>query len=297
VRRSAAWRGKKASEFTWELTKLFRVVEKRVLAPRTTWFRIEAPLVARRHKPGQFVLVRVHEKGERFPLTIVDSDKTGGTIALVSQEVGKSTALLARVEEGECILDVVGPLGRPTDIHHYGRVVCVAGGIGVAPLLPITRGMKEAGNDVTVILGARSKELIILREELASVCHRMHIATDDGSEGFHGFVSQLLEERIRCGEMFDHAVAIGPLPMMEAVCKVTRQYNIPTIVSLNPIMVDGTGMCGGCRVMVYGETKFACVDGPEFDGFGVDFASLAHRLKMYHTQEQCALERMAKEAE
>jgi len=274
---------------------VYKIVEKRTLAPLTTWFLVEAPLVAKRHKPGQFVLVRVCEGGERFPLTIVDSDKETGTIALVSQEVGKSTGLLAKVEEGEFLLDVAGPLGKPTDIHQFGRVVCVAGGIGAAPLFPIARGMKNVGNDVTVILGARNEELMILREELETVCHALRIATDDGSVGFHGFVSQLLDERIQSGESYDHAVAIGPLPMMEAVCKVTGKYNIPTIVSLNPVMVDGTGMCGGCRVKVHGETLFACVDGPEFDGLGVDFASLSHRLKMYHKQEQCSLQRVAKE--
>ncbi len=270
---------------------MFPIVEKKVIAPRVTWFRVEAPLIARRHQPGQFVLLRVCEGGERFPLTIADSDKDTGTIVLVSQEAGKSTALLARLNEGDSIRDVVGPLGKPTDIEKFGAVACIAGGIGAAPLYPIAKKLHAVGNRVVVILGARSENLIILREEIASVTDELLIATDDGSVGFHGFVSELLRQRIQQGESFNHAVSIGPLPMMKAVCDVTREFTIPTIVSLNPIMVDGTGMCGGCRVIVNGETKFACVDGPEFDGHGVDFGSLAHRLKMYRHQEQCAMER------
>ncbi|MBI3921752.1 MAG: sulfide/dihydroorotate dehydrogenase-like FAD/NAD-binding protein [Armatimonadetes bacterium] len=270
---------------------MFTIVEKKILAPKVTWFRVESPLIAKRHKPGQFVLLRVCEEGERFPLTIADSDKRTGTIILVSQEVGKSTGLLAQLEQGESILDVVGPLGKPTEIKKFGTVACIAGGIGAAPLYPIAKKMLEVGNRVVVYLGARNREAIILQHELSLVSDRLLIATDDGSSGYHGVVSELLRQHIRLGESCDHATAIGPLPMMKAVCAVTREYEIPTIVSLNPIMVDGTGMCGGCRVRVDGKIQFACVDGPEFDGHAVDFDSLAHRLRMYRDQEKCAMER------
>ena len=259
---------------------------KRQLGPDVLRMDVVTPKLARKARPGQFVILRVTEDGERFPLTIADSDPTAGTIALIWQVVGKSTLLLAAMKEGDAILDLVGPLGLPTEIERYGRVLCVGGGIGVAPLYPIAKALKQAGNTVVAVLGARSKNLLILESEFRAVADEVNVATDDGTYGRKGFVTDAIGDLLAEGMKFDKAWAIGPVPMMRNVCKVTAQVGIPTLVSLNPIMVDGTGMCGGCRVIVGGQVKFACVDGPEFHGDQVDFDSLARRLGTYRAKER-----------
>jgi len=265
-----------------------RIVKNETLAPDVFRLVVEAPRIAKKRKPGQFILLRVNETGERIPLTIADADPGAGTITLVVQIVGKTTQLLWRVPEGGELADVVGPLGNPTEIEKLGTVVAVGGGIGIAPLLPIARGFREAGSRVVAILGARTKGLLILEEELRAASDETIITTDDGSCGEKGFVSDPLKRMIESGQKIDLVVAIGPVPMMRAVAEVTRAAGIKTVVSLNPIMIDGTGMCGGCRVSVGGETKFACVDGPEFDGHKVDFAELTRRLSAYHEHEELA---------
>ena len=244
------------------------------------------PKLARKARPGQFVIVRASEDGERIPLTIADADPEAGSIALIFQVVGKSTTLLSRMEPGDEILDVVGPLGVPTEIERFGRVLCIGGGIGAAPLYPVAKALKAAGNAVTSILGGRSKNLVILENEFRAISDAVVVTTDDGTYGRKGFVTDALNDLLAAGDRFDRAWAIGPVPMMKAVCDVTRAANIPTVVSLNPIMVDGTGMCGGCRVIVGGKVKFACVDGPEFDGHAVDFDTLARRLTTYRERER-----------
>lgn len=259
---------------------------RRQLSENVVRMDILAPEIARRRRAGQFLVLKVHEQGERIPLTMVDSDPAAGTVTLIYQVVGKTTALLAGLDAGDTILDVQGPLGNPTEIANFGHVVCVGGGVGVGVIYPIARALKEAGNHVTSIIGSRTKDLLILEEETGRVSDRLIVATDDGSYGFHGFVSQVLQGLIDRKDRIDRVFAIGPVPMMRVVCDVTRPHAIPTIVSLNPIMVDATGMCGACRVSVGGETRFACVDGPEFDGHQVDFKLLASRLRMYCPQEE-----------
>jgi ferredoxin--NADP+ reductase len=265
-----------------------RIVHKRVLAPRITEFVIEAPLIARKRKPGNFVIVRVNDYGERIPLTICDANLEEGTITLIVQAVGKTTKLLSACEEGESIQDVVGPLGNPSPIQDYGTVVCIGGGVGTAEVYPIAEALKKAGNVVHTIIGARSSELIILEEEMKRVCDAVSITTEDGSKGRTGFVTDELRAMIESGVCIDAVYAIGPVPMMKAVVAVTKPYEIQTLVSLNPIMLDGTGMCGGCRVTVGKEIKFACVDGPEFDGHLVNFEELVMRNKTYLEEEQLA---------
>lgn len=265
---------------------MYKITEKRVLAPKVTLHKVLAPEIARARKPGQFVILRINELGERFPLTIADADPAAGTITLISQEVGKSTALLARLGVGDHILDVAGPLGRPTHIERFGTAVCVGGGIGIAPLYPIAKALRDAGNQVITILGARTRELLILEDEMRCTSHKLYVCTDDGSYGFRGFVSQQLQVLIEQGLKPDVVFAIGPVPMMKAVCAVTKPHGIHTIVSLNPVMVDGTGMCGGCRVSVGGQTRFVCVDGPEFDGHEVDFDELVQRQQTYRPFEE-----------
>lgn len=269
---------------------MFAIVEATFLAPDVKRFRIEAPRVARNRQAGQFVIVRVEaEHGERIPLTIADSDPTAGTITIIVQGVGKTTKMLNRLEAGDSIPDVVGPLGEPSDIQNFGTVVVVGGGVGTAIAYPTAVAMKQAGNRVIGIVGARTKELLILEEEMAATTDELHLMTDDGSYGEQGFVTQKLQQLIDEGGV-DHVLAIGPIPMMAAIAEVTRPHGIKTIVSLNPIMVDGTGMCGGCRVTVGGESKFACVDGPEFDAHDVDFKILTQRNKMYRQREQRSLD-------
>jgi ferredoxin--NADP+ reductase len=251
---------------------------------------LESPAIARKRKAGQFVILKMDEKGERIPLTIVDSDAAAGTLTIIFQVVGKSTAALAKMRTGESISDLQGPLGNPTEIENYGRVVCIGGGVGVGVVYPLAAALKKAGNHVTSIIGARCKSLLILEDQMKKVSDKLVVATDDGSYGFHGFVSAVLQNMIDAGEKIDRVFAIGPVPMMRVLCNVTKPHGIKTIVSLNAIMVDATGMCGACRVSVAGETKFTCVDGPEFDGHAVDFDLLASRLRMYLDQEKQSME-------
>ena len=267
------------------------IVEKRELAPLAHLFVVEAPMVSRKARPGQFIILRIDEKGERIPLTIADSDPEKGSITLVVQEIGKTTIQLARMKEGEYILDVVGPLGKPTHLDRFGTVVCMGGGFGIAAIHPVARALKELENEVISIIGARKRELLIMEEEMRRVSSRLLIATDDGSYGRHGFVTDVLKDLLEEGVHIDYCIAIGPVPMMRAVCKITEPLKIKTIVSLNPIMVDGTGMCGACRVTVGGKTRFACVDGPDFDGHEVDFDELIKRQRIYIEAERASLER------
>ena len=269
---------------------MFQIVEARLLAAAVKQFKIAAPEIARKRKPGQFVVLRINEEGERIPLTMADADPQAGTITLIFQEVGTSTSKLGKLKAGDSISDLIGPLGVPTHIEKFGTVVCVGGGIGIAPVYPIAKGMREAGNTVLSIIGARTKDLLILEEEMAAVSNVLKVSTDDGSYGYHGFVSDVLQDFIDQGTTIDLAVAIGPVPMMRVVCNVTRNKNIKTVVSLNPIMVDATGMCGACRVTVGGRTRFVCVDGPEFDGHQVDFAELVKRQRAYLDPEKKAYE-------
>lgn len=269
---------------------MYEITEKRDLAHRVSLFKIKAPRIAQKRKAGQFVVLRLDEHGERIPLTIVDSNTDDGTITIVVQEVGRTSSLLCQKGKGDTILDVVGPLGKPTHIENFGTAVCVGGGIGTAVTLPIGAALKAAGNEVISIVGARNKDLLILEEETAAVSSEFLITTDDGSYGHHGFVTNVLDELIKEGRKIDLVIAIGPVPMMRAVTEVTRSHGIKTLVSLNPIMVDGTGMCGACRVTVNGENQFVCVDGPEFDGHGVDFKELVLRNRSYLKEERIAME-------
>lgn len=270
---------------------MYRITRKVALAPTLNQFEIEAPLVSRKAAPGQFIILRIHDQGERIPLTIADFDKGKGTITCVFQEVGKTTRELGNLNEGDSLRDFVGPLGSPTHIENYGRVVCVGGGVGVAPVHPIARALKQAGNEVVGIIGARTKELLFWEDKMRAACSELRVTTDDGSYVRKGFVTDVLREVIEEKKDLGLCVAIGPLPMMRAVSNLTREYGLKTIVSLNSIMVDGTGMCGCCRVTVDGKTRFACVDGPEFDGHQVDFDEMARRAIIYKSQEQLARER------
>jgi ferredoxin--NADP+ reductase len=252
---------------------------------------VDAPLVATHRKPGQFVIVRVTDHGERIPLTIADANPEMGTISLIVQSVGKTTREMAMLKSGDTIHDIVGPLGRPTHIEQFGCVLCVGGGIGIAPLYPIAKGMKEAHNHVVTVLGARTHDLLILEDDLRTVSDELIVTTDDGSYGAKGLVTDAIRSLVNGGTHIDQAVVIGPPLMMKFTSLLTNELGIPTIASLNPIMIDGTGMCGGCRVTVGGEMKFACVDGPEFDAHKVDWDSMIRRLGTYRTAEQVAAER------
>ena len=263
-----------------------KILKKEMLSPDVFRFDVEAPRLAKKTQPGQFIILRVNEEGERIPLTVADFDREKGVITIIFQVVGASTEVLAALEEGDEILDFVGPLGQKSEIAPgLGTVVCIGGGIGVAPIYPIARGLHEAGNKVISIIGARSKDLIIMEKEMRAASDETIVTTDDGSYGIEGFVTSALEQLVDYGEKIDLVYAIGPVVMMKSVANATRPLGIKTIVSLNPIMVDGTGMCGGCRVQVGSETKFACVDGPEFDGHLVDFDGLRERQGMYRDQE------------
>lgn len=282
---------------------MFEIVAREELAPRITLYDIRAPNIARRHRAGQFVIIRPLADSERIPLTVAEADPVAGTITLVVQAVGKTTCeMFDAVPAGSAVHDVVGPLGMPTRIEvpglpagSRGTVACVAGGIGAAPILPIARAFKREGHEVVTILGARRGDLLILRDRLAATSDELRIRTDDGSEGKRGFVTdglvELIRERRAAGGDVHLAVAVGPAPMMKAASEATRPFGVPTLVSLNTIMVDGTGMCGGCRVQVGGETKYVCVDGPEFDGHLVDFDGMMRRLAMYRAEEAESLER------
>jgi ferredoxin--NADP+ reductase len=271
--------------------ELNEIVSKEVLAPDVTRFVVYAPEIAQKRRVGQFVIIRVNPLGERIPLTIADADPRAGTISLISQSVGKTTYELAEKEVGDKLVDLVGPLGSPTHIAKVGTVVSVGGGIGIAPIYPITQAMRAAGNYIISILGARKKELLILEQEMRSVSDEVIVTSDDGSYGKKGFVTDALQELIRQGRKIDLVIAIGPAVMMKMVSKLTAAHQIPTIASLNTIMIDGTGMCGGCRVTVGGKTKFVCVDGPEFDAHQVDWDEMEKRLGMYKELECKALER------
>lgn len=268
---------------------MYQIVRKKVLAPSINLFEVSAPMVAKKAQAGQFVILRIDEQGERIPLTIADFNRERGTITTIFQEVGATTRLLGRLNEGDYLLDFVGPLGLPTEVEKYGRVVCVGGGVGVAPIFPIARALREAGNEVISIIGARTKELLILEEEMRAVSDELIVCTDDGSYGRKGFVTQALTEVIEQRGNVARVWGIGPMIMMRVLAEATRPYGVKTIVSLNPIMVDGTGMCGACRVSVGGETKFACVDGPEFDAHEVDWELAMRRLAMYKNEEEKAL--------
>jgi ferredoxin--NADP+ reductase len=268
---------------------MFEILEKERIGPGVHRAVISAPEIARAHHPGQFIILRTHEDGERIPLTVADKDFDKGTITLVWQEVGVTTYYMGTMCVGDKLQDLCGPLGKPTHIEKFGTVVGIGGGIGVAPLYPITKGMHDAGNHVITIIGARTQGLLIMTEDMKKISDETLIATDDGSFGIHGFVTQVLQGIINKGTKIDLCVAIGPVPMMKAVVNVTRKADVSTVVSLNPIMVDGTGMCGACRVEVGGKTLFGCVDGPEFDGLEVDFDLLMKRLSMYKGPELIAL--------
>jgi len=270
---------------------MYKILEKKVLGPNVKQFVIDAPAIARKRKPGQFVMIRTNESGERFPLTIADANTEKKTITIIFQEVGKSTFDLGILDVGDSILDIVGPLGMETDVEKFGRVVCMGGGVGVAEIYPVAMAMKEAGNEVISIIGARTHSLVILEEHMKNASHKLWVTTDDGSYGYPGVVTGPLNDLL-CNPKtkIDRAFCIGPVPMMRAVAEATRKYKIPTIVSLNPIMVDGTGMCGACRVEVGGQTKFACVDGPDFDAHKVDFDLLVQRQGMYLDQEKLSWE-------
>jgi len=272
---------------------MYKIVEKRILAPNIYLMDIEAPRVAKSCYPGQFVIVKMDEKGERIPLTICDYDRVKGTVTIVFQTMGDSTKRMAEYEAGECFSDFVGPLGQPSDLVHEDleelkkkKIIFVAGGVGAAPVYPQVKWLHEHGIAADVIVGCKSKEYLLLEDEMKAVAGTLYIATDDGSYGYKGFVTDLLKELIEKEKKgYDHVVAIGPMIMMKFIAKLTKEYGIKTIVSLNPIMVDGTGMCGACRVTVGGEVKFACVDGPEFDGHLVNFDEAMRRQTLYKTEE------------
>ena len=265
---------------------MFKIVKREEMSDGTVVLNeIEAPKIAAKAKPGQFVILKANEDGERIPLTMAYTDPEKGIIAIIYQVVGKSTALFKTLQVGDSYQDVIGPLGKPTHIEKLGKVICVGGGTGIAVLHPITRALKEAGNHVIAIIGARSKDILIMEDYMERASNELHICTDDGSYGHHGFVTDVLKQILE-KEKIDQVVAIGPVPMMKFVTVMTKEYDVPTLVSLNPIMVDGTGMCGGCRVSVGGTNKFACVDGPEFDGHKVDFDELMLRLQAYCDDEQ-----------
>jgi ferredoxin--NADP+ reductase len=276
------------------------IVNKKELATGIKLFDIYAPNIAKKCLPGNFIILMVHERGERIPLTINNWDREKGTIRIIVQEIGKTTKELGKMNVGDIIPNLMGPLGNPSEIEKFGRVVCIGGGVGTAVMYPIAKALKEKGNEVITIIGAKTKELVILEEDMKKISSKNYITTDDGSYGKKGFVTDKLKEIIssttphqnKCGAgHVDRVFAIGPLIMMKKVSEITKQKNIPTIVSLNPIMIDGTGMCGGCRVKVGNETKFACVDGPEFDGHKVDFDELIHRNNRFLEEEKSTLNR------
>jgi NAD(P)H-flavin reductase len=270
---------------------MYKILTKNYLVPKVCKLEIAAEQIAQKALPGQFVMLRLGSGGERIPLTIAGSDKTKGIITLIVQDIGKTTSCLSSLNTGDSIADIVGPLGHPTEIKKYGHVLAVAGGVGNAEVLPVVRALKDAGNVVTVITGARSKDIFILIDELTNTSDKIILTTDDGSSGKKGLVTDSIKELLDSGNIPDIVYAIGPVPMMRAVSELTKPRGIRTLVSLNPIMLDGTGMCGSCRVTVAGDTKFACVDGPEFDGHLVDWNELSARLALFKNEEKTALEK------
>jgi len=281
---------------------MYKIVRKKELNPSVTYMEIEAPFVAKKAKAGQFIIFRIDERGERVPLTIAGYDREKGTVSIIFQKVGLSTEMLGRMNEGDSILDFVGPLGKPTEVEGKKRVCVVGGGVGCAIAYPSAKAFKEAGAEVDVIIGFRNKDIVILEEEFRAASDNMYLMTDDGSYGEQGFVTVKLQELLESGREYDEVLAIGPIPMMKFVAKTTEPFGVHTVVSLNPIMVDGTGMCGGCRVTVGGEVKFACVDGPDFDGHQVDFNELMNRNGVYKNREQettkthmCRMDKLGRE--
>jgi ferredoxin/flavodoxin---NADP+ reductase len=274
---------------------MFKIVHAQFIAPGIKRFIIEAPRIARKQRPGQFVIIRICENGERIPLTIERSDPQNGTVNIVVQSMGKTTHLLNSLETGDSLLDVVGPLGKPSEIAHFGTVVAIGGGVGTAMAYPTAAAMKQAGNHVIAIIGGRNKDLVILEREMREVSDSVFVTTDDGSYADKGLVTDKLRHLIENGTRIDLVLAVGPIPMMRAVADVTRKENIRTVVSLNPIMIDGTGMCGGCRVLVDGKSEFACVDGPEFEASRVDFDVLVQRNSMYRDAEKRSMENYRRE--
>ena len=270
---------------------MYTIICKRSLNPSVTLMEIEAPLIAAKVRAGQFIILRVNEHGERIPLTVADADTEKGTITIIFQKVGKTTLLLDTLSEGEAILDLVGPLGRASEREGYQRTAVIGGGVGGAIAYPEAKALHRLGAHVDVIAGFRNQDIIMLEEEMAAVSDRLFVMTDDGSNGNKGFVTVKLQEILDAGEQYDLVIAIGPLPMMRAVANVTKPYGIKTLVSMNPIMIDGTGMCGGCRLTVGGQTRFACVDGPEFDAHEIDWEEALHRLGQYREAEHaCRLQ-------
>ncbi len=270
---------------------MYPILRKEDLNVNTVLMEVEAPLVARKALPGQFIIFRIDEEGERVPLTIAGYDRERGSITIIFQKVGYTTEKLGSLKAGDALLDFVGPLGEPSKTEGIHKCAVIGGGLGVAIAYPQAKALKEAGAEVDLIVGFRNEGLIILKEELTAACTELTVMTDDGSNGHKGFVTQALEEKLKAGKAYDTVIAIGPLPMMKAVCDLTRPYQIKTIVSMNPIMIDGTGMCGGCRLTVGGETKFACVDGPDFDGHLVDFDEAMARGRMFRPEEAKAKEK------
>ncbi len=273
---------------------MYRIVKKKPLHETVTQMEIEAPAVARKALAGQFIILRIDEAGERIPLTIAGYDRKAGTVTIIFQKVGATTNRLDALKEGDSLLDFVGPLGKPSNLEGKAgkKIAVIGGGLGIAIAYPQAKALHEAGADVDIIVGFRSTSLFILIDELGKACHNLYVMTDDGSNGNKGFVTTALENQLKAGRRYDEVIAIGPLPMMRAVSMVTKEYDIPTTVSMNPIMIDGTGMCGGCRLTVGGMTKFACVDGPEFDGFLVDFDEAIARSRMYKSEELKSMERL-----
>ena len=275
---------------------MHKIMSAKFIAPNIKRIEISAPKISEKRKAGQFVIIRINDHGERIPLTIADSDKEKGTITIIVQGIGKTTKELNSLESGDFIADVVGPLGKPSHIENFGTAISIGGGVGTAIAYPTAVALKQAGNHTISIIGGRTKEFVILEKEMKEICDEVFITTDDGSYGKHGFVTDQLKELIDQRKI-DFVLAIGPIPMMRAVAEVTKEKNIPTVVSLNPVMVDGTGMCGGCRAMVDGKTVFVCVDGPEFDAHKVDFETLGRRNRTYLMQESNALKKYECESE
>ncbi len=276
---------------------MFKILKKEELSEAVVMFEIEAEKVAKKAEAGNFFILKINEQGERIPLTIADFDRKRGTITTVFQKIGKTTYQLGTLNEGDFIEDIIGPLGNPTHIVNYGTVICVGGGVGIAPIYPIARALKEAGNKIISIIGARTKNLIFWEDKMRVVSDELIITTDDGSYGRKAVVTVPLDELLRTNKEVNLVIAIGPAIMMKFVCITTEKYNVKTVVSLNSIMVDGTGMCGACRVEVGGQTKFACVDGPEFDGHEVDFDLLMARQRMYIEEEKLALSKYQEKSE
>ncbi|MCM8784731.1 MAG: sulfide/dihydroorotate dehydrogenase-like FAD/NAD-binding protein [Candidatus Omnitrophica bacterium] len=271
-----------------------KIIKKELIGEKIKRIEVKAELISKKALPGQFVVLRVDEKGERIPLTIAGVDREKGTITLIFQEVGTTTAKLGLLKEGEEILDLVGPLGKPTEIKNYGNVCIIVGGVGAAFVFWMGKEFKEKGNKITTIIGARTKNLIILENEMRQISDNLYISTDDGSYGEKGFNTQIFEMLLEKGERFDLVLTAGPILMMKKVAEITKRYNIKTIASLNPIMIDGTGMCGACRVSCGGKTKFTCVDGPDFDAHLVDFDELLKRTSLYKEKEKAAYEKFLK---